>query len=96
MASNSEVALANLGSSRSSGYEEDGQQTAHSRQSQDVDTEHEQATLAPVDGGTQAWLFLVGCFFIEALVWGKFVFFLFLSRYNTITTLNVFVANGYR
>lgn len=70
MASNSEVALANLGSSRSSGYEEDGQQSAYSRRSREVEAEREQAALAPVDGGRQAWMFLVGCFFIEALVWG--------------------------
>ncbi|KAL3421841.1 major facilitator superfamily transporter [Phlyctema vagabunda] len=28
------------------------------------------ANLPPVDGGRQAWLFLVGCFFFEALIWG--------------------------
>lgn len=28
-------------------------------------------SLPPADGGVRAWLFLAGCFFIEALVWGK-------------------------
>lgn len=30
--------------------------------------------LPPVDGGIHAWAFLVGCFFTEALVWGKYPF----------------------
>ena len=71
MASSSEVALANLGSSRSSGYEEDGRHSVYSRRSQDAEPELEQTALAPADGGRQAWMFLVGCFFIEALIWGK-------------------------
>lgn len=71
MASSSEIALTDLGRSRTSGYEEDGQQSIYSRHSRDTRTEQEQATLPPVDGGRQAWLFLVGCFFIEALVWGE-------------------------
>lgn len=32
--------------------------------------EHEMASLPPVDGGKDAWLFLAACFMIEALVWG--------------------------
>lgn len=28
-------------------------------------------SLPPVDGGKEAWLFLAGSFFIEALVWGE-------------------------
>jgi hypothetical protein len=28
-------------------------------------------SLPRADGGKQAWLFLAGCFFIEALVWGE-------------------------
>lgn len=28
-------------------------------------------TLPPADGGKQAWLFLFGCFMMEALVWGE-------------------------
>lgn len=41
-------------------------------------TEGEQASpgeqeriIPPADGGSGAWLFLAGCFGIEALVWGK-------------------------
>lgn len=33
--------------------------------------EVEQASLPRADGGKDAWLFLAGCFMIEALVWGK-------------------------
>jgi hypothetical protein len=33
--------------------------------------EIEQANLPRADGGKEAWLFLAGCFTIEALVWGK-------------------------
>lgn len=29
-------------------------------------------SLPRADGGKQAWLFLAGCFVIEALVWGEF------------------------
>ncbi|KKZ63630.1 hypothetical protein EMCG_02071 [[Emmonsia] crescens] len=37
----------------------------------------------PADGGTQAWLFLAGCFCIEALVWGfPFSFGLFQDYYS--------------
>lgn len=31
-------------------------------------------SLPPVDGGKDAWLFLIACFAIEALVWGMFCF----------------------
>jgi hypothetical protein len=33
--------------------------------------EREQANLPRADGGKEAWLFLCGCFTIEALVWGR-------------------------
>ncbi len=29
-------------------------------------------SLPRVDGGKDAWLFLAGCFTVEALVWGKY------------------------
>lgn len=32
------------------------------------------STLPAVNGGREAWLFLAGSFFIEALVWGRFLF----------------------
>jgi hypothetical protein len=36
------------------------------------DDQHlQEFSLPPVDGGKDAWLCLAGCFFIEALVWGK-------------------------
>lgn len=31
----------------------------------------QERSVPPADGGTQAWLFLAGCFGIEAFVWGK-------------------------
>lgn len=34
-------------------------------------TGHEMASLPPVDGGKDAWLFLAACFMIEGLVWGE-------------------------
>jgi hypothetical protein len=34
-------------------------------------SEIEQANLPRADGGMDAWLFLAGCFTIEALVWGE-------------------------
>lgn len=34
--------------------------------------EIEQVNLPKADGGKEAWLFLCGCFTIEALVWGRF------------------------
>ncbi|MCJ1309717.1 hypothetical protein MMC25_003377 [Agyrium rufum] len=41
-------------------------------------------SLPPADGGRQAWLFLAGCFMIEALVWGfPFCFGLFEEYYTT-------------
>lgn len=33
---------------------------------------HDELALPPVDGGRDAWLFLMACFFVEALVWGEF------------------------
>jgi hypothetical protein len=33
--------------------------------------EREQINLPKADGGKEAWLFLCGCFTIEALVWGR-------------------------
>ncbi len=33
--------------------------------------EREQVNLPRADGGKEAWLFLCGCFTIEALVWGR-------------------------
>lgn len=45
--------------------------------SEDIDDE---AGLPPADHGKQAWLFLIGCFWLEGLLWGKF--FLYLERWK--------------
>lgn len=31
----------------------------------------DEAGLPPADHGKQAWLFLIGCFWLEGLLWGK-------------------------
>lgn len=49
-------------------------------EAQDVDNERSGSNrrdgheyfLPRVDGGKDAWLFLCGCFTIEALIWGEF------------------------
>ena len=35
-------------------------------------TEFDESSLPPIDGGYQAWLFLVACFMVEGIVWGMF------------------------
>ena len=41
-------------------------------------------SLPPVDGGRAAWLFLLGCFVIEMVLWGfPFSFGVFQVYYNT-------------
>ncbi|KAI9729229.1 MAG: hypothetical protein M1834_007021 [Cirrosporium novae-zelandiae] len=53
--------------------------------------EREQMTLPRADGGKDAWLFLAGCFTIEALVWGfPFSFGIFQDYY---TNLPLFASN---
>ena len=32
-------------------------------------------TLPPADRGKDAWLFLAGCFMVEALIWGRSLLF---------------------
>ena len=75
MASNENLALSNICIVSASGYEEDGLQRAHSRHSQVHGREFENASLPKTDGGKDAWLFLAGCFCIEALTWGKCIHF---------------------
>lgn len=36
-----------------------------------VTNEREAVSLPPMDGGKEAWLFLISCFMIECLVWGR-------------------------
>lgn len=42
-----------------------------------VDGPQREFSLPRADGGKDAWLFLAGCFFVEALVWGVFAYSLF-------------------
>lgn len=37
---------------------------------QEADDGQREFTLPPADGGRSAWLFLAGCFAVEALMWG--------------------------
>jgi hypothetical protein len=50
----------------------DTEEAWHSEQQMPADTgERELVNLPRADGGKDAWLFLCGCFTIEALVWGR-------------------------
>ena len=72
MASNtgSDIALANFS------QRNDTEPRSHDAQLESRATEREEPqrgiefSLPRVDGGTEAWLFLAGSFFVEALVWG--------------------------
>ncbi|OAX84668.1 hypothetical protein ACJ72_00960 [Emergomyces africanus] len=47
-------------------------------------SQQQEFSLPPTDGGIQAWLFLAGCFVVEAIVWGlPFSFGLFQDFYST-------------
>ncbi len=71
MASTEAFALASFDQAQSLGYEENSQNRAvHSRHLQIEDYELEQVSLPRADGGKDAWMFLAGCFLIEALTWG--------------------------
>lgn len=68
----SEVALGDL--NRPFGYDENDEIRIEGRVSQSQRHHHDvQHSLPAVDGGKEAWLFLAGSFFIEALVWGTCV-----------------------
>lgn len=68
-----EIALTNLERSRASGHEEDGQSRNRIQSSVENEQPHGQEFSLPrADGGKDAWLYLVSCFFVEALIWGKF------------------------
>ena len=71
MASNENLALSNIGRALASGYEEDGLRRVQNRHSHPHGPEDEQVSLAKADGGKDAWLFLAGCFCIDALTWGE-------------------------
>jgi hypothetical protein len=50
----------------------DTEEAWHAEQQLPADIgEREQVSLPKADGGKEAWLFLCGCFTIEALVWGR-------------------------
>lgn len=76
MASNENLALSDFGRALASGYEENGLQRTPSRRSQANGQEYENASLPKADGGKDAWLFLAGCFCIEALTWGECIYLL--------------------
>jgi hypothetical protein len=46
----------------------------------------EDTILPPVDGGQQAWAFMLGAFMIEGLMWGKYL----LSHLNYLININRF------
>jgi len=65
--------LKSLGISPENNVEMTLQQDGTSQASQDDAVVGGSATELPsTDGGRDAWLFLVGCFVFEALVWGIF------------------------
>ncbi|MCJ1380082.1 hypothetical protein MMC17_003185 [Xylographa soralifera] len=79
------IVLDNLTPARTFGYEEAGEHGLERRQYQNGDEARGQEfSLPQADGGRDAWLFLAGCFAIEALVWGfPFSFGIFQEYYST-------------
>lgn len=73
MASTENFDLSDLAQARSLGYEGNGHSHGYDRRSQSGDHEHEHVSLPRADSGKDAWLFLSGCFCIEALTWGKYI-----------------------
>ena len=66
------IALDDLAPARTSGHEEAGERSVGHQQAHNVEESHGQEfSLPQADGGRDAWLFLAGCFAIEALVWGE-------------------------
>ena len=53
------------------------------QEAQSRNSEREQRSLPPVDGGYQAWLLLAGCFMINVLIWGFAFSFGVLQEYYT-------------
>ena len=68
------IALDDLSPARTSGHEEAGERSIEHEQSQNHEAHGQEFSLPPADGGRDAWLFLAGCFAIEALVWGEWIF----------------------
>ena len=80
MAGQEEIALSECGRGLSSGYEENIQRRIRNRSLQQEETGAENISLPNPDGGIDAWLFLAGCFCIEALTWGEYRHSLRLQR----------------
>ena len=70
MGSNEAFALSAFDHAVSSGYQ-CGQPSIHRRPSRQGEHEQEHDSLPRADTGKDAWLFLLGSFCIEALIWGK-------------------------
>ena len=75
MASEDEIALRDITTTTSTGFERQSNHSVNGRYPQH-EGEQEQLVLPKADGGRQAWLVLTACFFIEALIWGKSIAFL--------------------
>ena len=71
----SDISLSEYPRSIRSDHGESGSTLDDERQlqqaSQDGNGRRQEFSLPRADGGKDAWLFLAGCFMIEALVWGK-------------------------
>ena len=84
MASTEDFGLSHLSRAYSLAREENAQENKYSTHLQPEGYEQEHASLPRVDGGKAAWLFLAGCFSIEALVWGKSVLCIYSLDFDTL------------
>jgi hypothetical protein len=83
MASNEAFTLSEVDLNASSGSENEMADT-YNRELQRRDREHQHALVPPADGGKEAWLFLVGAFCVEGLIWGfPYSFGVFQEYYTT-------------
>ena len=82
MASTENFDLSDLAQARSMGYDENGQSPVYDRALHGSPHQNEQVSLPRADGGRDAWLFLAGCFCIEALTWGKHLDATFPSKFD--------------
>ena len=72
-----DLPLTDFGPSSASGHQRDNGSYLERRRSPGGENNHVQEFSLPrVDGGKDAWLFLAGCFCIEALVWGRLLAFI--------------------
>ena len=83
MESTDDVSLNDYGRAQTSGFEINRRNSVHSRAPRPDGQQQEQVVLPRADGGGRAWLFLAGCFMIEALIWGfPFSFGVFQDYYT--------------